>query len=289
MKRILLSLAMLSASTPVLAQQVELMAFGSARPDPDMRTEDLRPPPVELGVGEGALTDHFAAMAYAGAPQSGGTEPVEFIAPVSSIPVPQWLRTGRATMSAPIGVSPALSLAHAGAAACDASGYRPRGDLPISTELRRQQLYPLVAKVACEHGVPVGLFDALIVQESRYNHLAVSPKGARGLSQLMPGTARALGVNSYDPHDNLRGGARYLRQQLDEFGRADLALAAYNAGPGRVRRRLAVPQIRETQNYVRVITQAWAMTSRRTATIVSAAAAFQPAPRVGLRAAQLIR
>jgi soluble lytic murein transglycosylase-like protein len=104
---------------------------------------------------------------------------------------------------------------------------------------------------ACEAGVPVNLLDALLTQESRYNPIAISPKGASGIAQLMPGRARQLGVrNVWDPVENMRGGARYLRALLDEFGRFDLALAAYNAGEGRVRSAGGIPRIRETVNYV---------------------------------------
>ena len=85
-----------------------------------------------------------------------------------------------------------------------------------------------------------------------------------GLAQLMPGTARYLGVSDpWDVVQNLRGGAKYLREQLDEFGRVDLALAAYNAGPGRVRQRRAVPRILETLNYVATITSAWSGATRQ--------------------------
>ena len=107
---------------------------------------------------------------------------------------------------------------------------------------------------ACEAGVPVELFDSLIVQESRYNPRARSPVGAIGIAQLMPGTARDLRVaNPWDVADNLRGGARYLRQQLDEFASWHLALSAYNAGPGSVRKHRGVPPYRETAAYVRSI------------------------------------
>lgn len=122
---------------------------------------------------------------------------------------------------------------------------------------RRRRIFPLVHQAACEQGLPIGLFDALIMQESRYNHLAISPKGALGLAQLMPGTARQLGANPYVVIENLRGGARYLRQQVDRFGRYDLALAAYNAGPGRVARYGRVPAIAETVGYVRTIAANW--------------------------------
>jgi soluble lytic murein transglycosylase-like protein len=95
------------------------------------------------------------------------------------------------------------------------------------------------------------LLSALVWQESRWNPQAVSPKGAMGLAQLMPATARTLGVNPTDPIANLNGGARYLRMLLDQFdGNVEKALAAYNAGPGRVRSAGGVPAIAETRNYV---------------------------------------
>ena len=95
------------------------------------------------------------------------------------------------------------------------------------------------------------LLSALVWQESRWNAQAVSPKGAMGLAQLMPATARTLGVNAADPIANLNGGARYLRMLLDQFdGNVEKALAAYNAGPGRVRSAGGVPAIAETRNYV---------------------------------------
>jgi soluble lytic murein transglycosylase-like protein len=93
-------------------------------------------------------------------------------------------------------------------------------------------------------------------QESRWNPQALSPKGAMGLAQLMPATARELGVDPRDPVANLMGGARYLRRMLDIFGGdVEKALAGYNAGPGRVRRANGVPAIAETQAYVRSIVQ----------------------------------
>ncbi|WP_306812593.1 lytic transglycosylase domain-containing protein [Sphingobium sp. CFD-2] len=95
----------------------------------------------------------------------------------------------------------------------------------------------------------MGLFDAMIISESRYDPSAISPKGAFGLTQLMPTTAIEMGVDRYDRVQNLQGGARYLRTQLDRYGAYHLALAAYNAGPGRIRKG-AVPRIAETQDYV---------------------------------------
>lgn len=87
------------------------------------------------------------------------------------------------------------------------------------------------------YALPTGLLDALVWTESRYNPLAVSRVGAAGLGQLMPATARELGVsNRFDPMANIDGAARYLRQMLDRFGTVHLALAAYNAGPRAVTR-----------------------------------------------------
>ncbi|WP_235506719.1 lytic transglycosylase domain-containing protein [Altererythrobacter sp. Root672] len=108
-----------------------------------------------------------------------------------------------------------------------------------------------VAELAARFDLSPALIEALVWQESRWRAGAVSPAGARGLAQLMPGTARDLGVNPDDPFANLEGGARYLRAQLDRFdGDIEKALAAYNAGPGRVAAAGGIPRIRETQTYV---------------------------------------
>ncbi len=107
-----------------------------------------------------------------------------------------------------------------------------------------------IEATAARHGVDGRLFAALVWSESGFSPGAVSHAGALGLAQLMPGTARGLGVDPRDPLQNLDGGARYLRTQLEDFGRVDLALAAYNAGPGRVRTAGGIPQIVETQLYV---------------------------------------
>jgi soluble lytic murein transglycosylase-like protein len=111
-----------------------------------------------------------------------------------------------------------------------------------------------VLELSQRYNLSPRLIEALVWQESRWQENAVSPAGARGLTQLMPGTARYLGVNPDDPMQNLEGGARYLREQLDRFGgNLEKALAAYNAGPGRVIRAGGVPNIRETRNYVAAI------------------------------------
>jgi hypothetical protein len=114
-------------------------------------------------------------------------------------------------------------------------------------------LLDFAAQEAQRQGVDPELVRRVIRQESGGNPNAVSPKGARGLMQLMPATARDLGVNPDDPAENIRGGVKYLKQQLDTFGDPRLALAAYNAGPGAVRRAGGVPAYAETKGYVRSI------------------------------------
>ena len=106
---------------------------------------------------------------------------------------------------------------------------------------------------ARKYGIDPEMFLRLIQQESSFRPDVVSPKGAIGLGQLMPATAKELGVDPTDPMQNLEGSARYLSQQLKRFGSPDLALAAYNAGPTRVARLGRVPNIAETQNYVKTI------------------------------------
>ncbi len=119
---------------------------------------------------------------------------------------------------------------------------------------RYQGPFLSVARSAAQrYQIPEDLFLRLVQQESGWNHTAVSSKGALGLAQLMPDTARGLGVDPRDAHQNLDGGARYLKAQYDKFGDWRLALAAYNAGPGAVERYNGIPPYNETQNYVRVI------------------------------------
>lgn len=111
-----------------------------------------------------------------------------------------------------------------------------------------------VNELAARFDLSPALIEALVWQESRWNAAARSPVGAQGLAQLMPGTARYLGVDPANPFANLEGGARYLREQLDRFdGDIERALAAYNAGPGRVIAAGGIPRIRETQGYVTAI------------------------------------
>ncbi len=116
------------------------------------------------------------------------------------------------------------------------------------------ELKTLAAKAAESAGIDPALFESLVQAESAFNPRAVSKAGAQGLTQLMPGTARMLGVTDpFDPAQSLNGGARYLAQMMREFGSEPLALAAYNAGPGAVRKYGGIPPFKETQNYVNKI------------------------------------
>lgn len=108
-------------------------------------------------------------------------------------------------------------------------------------------------RAGARYGVPVPLLKAIGKAESGFNPGAVSRSGAQGVMQLMPATARSLGVtDAFDPEQNIMGGAKYIAQMLDQFGGdTELALAAYNAGPGSVRKYGGIPPFRETQNYVK--------------------------------------
>ncbi|SIQ96737.1 Transglycosylase SLT domain-containing protein [Paracoccus thiocyanatus] len=127
------------------------------------------------------------------------------------------------------------------------------GAIPAYRGNQRSQYLPHARAMARKHGVPEDLFLRLVQQESGWNPSARSHKGARGLAQLMPGTAAKLGVDPNDPIQNLEGGARYLRMMYNTFGNWRLALAAYNAGPAAVAKYQGVPPYRETRNYVRIV------------------------------------
>jgi soluble lytic murein transglycosylase-like protein len=119
-------------------------------------------------------------------------------------------------------------------------------------------LEPMIARHSDNQNLDPRLVRALIQAESGYNVRAISNKGAIGLMQLMPGTASELNVNPYDPDQNIQGGTMYLRQMIDHFaGKVELAIAAYNAGPGAVEKHRGIPPFAETRDYVKRVLALW--------------------------------
>jgi soluble lytic murein transglycosylase-like protein len=192
-----------------------------------------------------APTNAAGTFALDVTPASGTTgTPTPVSATAAALPPPAAPATAAATRAVP-------SAAASGA--------------PSAAAARLEQLLPEagkrwagpIAQAASKHGVDPGLLAALVKHESGFDPNVRSHAGAIGLGQLMPGTAAGLGVDPTDPIQNLDGAARYLKQQMDRFGSADLALAAYNAGPNRVAQAGGIPNITETRTYVGRVLKTW--------------------------------
>jgi soluble lytic murein transglycosylase-like protein len=127
---------------------------------------------------------------------------------------------------------------------------------PLSLLKSSGEMDQIINQAAQQYNLPATLIKAVIQQESNFNSNALSKSGASGLMQLMPSTARSLGVDDiFDPEQNIMAGSKYLRQMLDKYnGNIELALAAYNAGPGNVDKYGGIPPFEETTNYVNKIT-----------------------------------
>jgi soluble lytic murein transglycosylase-like protein len=134
----------------------------------------------------------------------------------------------------------------------------------------RRTYDPVVRKVAKRHGIEADLIHAIIRAESNYESTAVSPKGARGLMQLMPDTARAYGVSDFfDPEQNIEGGTKYLKDLIKLYGgKTGLVLAAYNAGQEAVKKYKGIPPYPETREYIKRIQAGYKNASIRTRTVI---------------------
>ncbi|MGI4894513.1 MAG: lytic transglycosylase domain-containing protein [Janthinobacterium lividum] len=162
-----------------------------------------------------------------------------------------------------LGVSAATAAAGVGVTASLLSGLASTSDVSASSYVRPASLTAVSSRSAPydaaftaaerRYALPPGLLSAVAKQESGYDPRATSPAGAQGLMQFMPATAKGLGIDATDPAQAIDGAGRLLASHLKTFGSLSLALAAYNAGPGNVRKYGGIPPFPETQNYVKKI------------------------------------
>ncbi len=131
---------------------------------------------------------------------------------------------------------------------------RPFGLVPLNGGMDKASIQTMLQKVASEENIDYNLLDAITNAESNYNPTAQSGAGAQGLMQLMPATAKSLGVKDpFDPEQNARGAAKYLKGLIAQYGDVAIAVAAYNAGPGNVKKYGGIPPFKETQDYVKKV------------------------------------
>jgi soluble lytic murein transglycosylase-like protein len=201
--------------------------------------------PVTRSVGKLAL----AAIALAALPAAAQADVLEIGAQG-----PTWIAGGPVEAMPEVVAGEVPVIPEPEAAEAVSLAHSTRAMTQVAAAAGPDQWRARVAELAAKYDISPTLLEAVVWQESRWNPNAVSPVGARGLAQLMPGTAKMMGVNPNDPYANLEGGAKYLRLQLDAFkGNVEFALAAYNAGPGRVIQYGGIPPIPETQKYVAAI------------------------------------
>ena len=214
--------------------------LASAWPLPTM----VDPSALEGGSGSGAVPGGISGLGSLGTYSSAAG-----ITPSSRPAAPYAASVMRRDPAASAAAAAAFA-ASASKASASATG---TSAVPLDTRRRGSvgSTDEIVSRTAREFALPESLLKAVVQVESGGNVRAVSPKGAQGLMQLMPGTARELGVSDpFDPEQNVRGGAAYLAKQIERFGDLPRALAAYNAGPGAVQKHGGVPPYRETQHYV---------------------------------------
>jgi soluble lytic murein transglycosylase-like protein len=193
------------------------------------------------------IGDEEAEAEVEAAPQGGGGKALPPIMINAKVKSYQKVAVGRRRMS----------LSSRGAASTNDTSEIIYKTVP-KVEQKAIDISPIIEKYATKYDLDPWLIRGVIETESAFRPNAVSPVGAGGLMQLMPGTASYLGcADRFDPEQNIAAGSRYLRMMMDRFGSEDLMIAAYNAGPGNVERYGGIPPFAETRNYVVKVKKAW--------------------------------